>query len=51
MFRCLDIIDPLNVEDGPIIKLEHEIRSVIKRDGTKYKYCPFDTIPNGCTTL
>jgi catechol 2,3-dioxygenase-like lactoylglutathione lyase family enzyme len=51
MFRCLDIIDPLNVEDGPILKLEHEIRSVIKRDGTKYISCPFDTIPDGCITL
>lgn len=49
MFRCLDIIDPLNIDDGPILKLEHEIRSVIKRDGTKYKSCPFDTIPDGCS--
>jgi hypothetical protein len=39
----------LNIDDGPILKLEHEIRSVIKRDGTKYKSCPFDTIPDGCS--
>jgi hypothetical protein len=25
MFRCIDIVDPLNVEAGPILKLEDEI--------------------------
>jgi hypothetical protein len=50
MFRCLDIVDPENVEDGPILKLEHEVRSVIKRDGSKYKSCPFDNIPEGCVS-
>ena len=51
MFRCIDIVDPNNVPAGPILKLEHEIRSVIKRDGSKYKSCPFEKIPNGCVTL
>mmetsp|Transcript_44217 Transcript_44217/g.106550 ORF Transcript_44217/g.106550 Transcript_44217/m.106550 type:complete len:370 (-) Transcript_44217:1926-3035(-) len=51
MFRCLDIVDPDQVQNGPIIKLEHEVRSVVKRDGSKYKSCPFDEIPAGCTTL
>lgn len=49
MFRCLDIVDPENLEDGPIVKLEHEIRSVVKRNGSMYKSCPFDEIPSGCT--
>jgi hypothetical protein len=50
MFRCIDIVDPQNVEAGPILKLEHEIRSVIKPDGTKYKSCPFEDIPESCIT-
>ena len=50
MFRCLDIVDPENVADGPILKLEHEVRSVVKRDGSKYKSCPFATIPEGCVS-
>lgn len=52
MFRCLDIVDPLGGDggsaSGPILRLEHEIRSVVKRDGTKYKSCPFDEIPDEC---
>ena len=48
MFRCLDIVDPEDVSAGPILKLEHEIRSVVKRDGSKYKSCPFENIPEGC---
>ena len=48
MFRCLDIIDPQNPDEGPILKLEHEIRSCIKQDGSKYKSCPFDEIPKEC---
>jgi len=48
MFRLLDIVDPENVEAGPILKLEHEVRSVVKRDGSKYKSCPFDEIPECC---
>lgn len=51
MFRCLDIVDPEKVEDGPILRLEHEVRSVLKRDGSKYKSCPFEQIPEGCVTL
>jgi hypothetical protein len=48
MFRCLDIIDPLDVESGPIIRLEHEVRSVVKADGSLYKSCPFVVVPKGC---
>lgn len=48
MFRCLNIVDPQNVEAGPILALEHEIRSVVKHDGSKYKSCPFDEIPESC---
>ena len=48
MFRCLNIVDPLHLEDGPILQLEHEIRSVVTPDGTKYKSCPFDEIPQEC---
>lgn len=51
MFRCLDIIDPEKPEEGAILQLEHEIRSVIKRDGSKYKSCPFHEIPPGCKTI
>ena len=46
IFRCIDIVDPLNVDAGPILKLEHESRSVVKPNGTKYKSCPFDDIPD-----
>jgi hypothetical protein len=48
MFRCLDIVDPENVEAGAILRLEHEVRSVLKVDGGLYKSCPFDEIPPGC---
>jgi hypothetical protein len=48
MFRCLDIIDPDNIAAGPILQLEHEIRSVVKIDGSKYPSCPFDDIPSEC---
>jgi hypothetical protein len=51
MFRCLDIVDPEQPEAGVILKLEHEIRSVVKRDGSMYKSCPFHEIPDGCKTL
>ena len=51
MFRILSIVDPENAPAGPIIQLEHEVRSVIKRDGSKYKSCPFDAVPEGCVTL
>lgn len=48
MFRCLDIVDPENVQDGVILRLEHEVRSVLKGDGGKYKSCPFNDVPDGC---
>lgn len=40
MFRILDVVDPENVAAGPIIRLEHEVRSATQADGTKYKSCP-----------
>ena len=45
MFRCLNIIDPENKDGGVILQLEHEVRSVVKRDGSLYKSCPFDQVP------
>ena len=51
MVRCLDIVDPDHPEDGPIVKLEHEIRSVVKRDGGLYKSCPFDEVPKQCAVV
>jgi len=48
MFRCLDIVDPEDVEAGAILRLEHEVRSVLKGDGGLYKSCPFDIAPDGC---
>jgi len=50
MFRIIDIVDPENVEEGSILKIEHEVRSVIKKDGSKYKSCPFDKVPDQCLT-
>ena len=44
MFRVLDVVDPENVQRGPILRLEHEVRSVTKRDGTKYKSAPFSDV-------
>lgn len=48
MFRCLDIIDPENVSDGAILRLEHEVRAVLTKTGDKYKSCPFIAVPEGC---
>ncbi|GAX15723.1 hypothetical protein FisN_3Hh197 [Fistulifera solaris] len=48
MFRILDIVDPYQPEAGPILSLEHEVRSVVKRNGDKYGSCPFDEIPDAC---
>ena len=48
MFRCLDIVDPDNVDGGVILRLEHEVRSVLKEDGSLYKSCPFLVAPDGC---
>jgi|AntRauTorckE5430_2_1112549.scaffolds.fasta_scaffold13837_2 4-hydroxyphenylpyruvate dioxygenase-like putative hemolysin len=48
MFRCLDIVDPDNVNEGVILRLEHEVRSVLKFDGSLYNSCPFVKVPDGC---
>ena len=40
MFRVLDVVDPDAPENGPIVQVEHEIRSCVKPDGSKYKSCP-----------
>ena len=45
MFRCLDIVDPEDVTAGPILRLEHEVRSVVTAEGKLYKSCPFFDIP------
>lgn len=44
MFRILDVVDPDNVEAGPILRLEHEVRSATKRDGSRYKSCPLEIV-------
>jgi len=44
MFRIIDIVDPES-PNTVILKLEHEVRSVVKKDGTVYKSCPFNGIP------
>jgi len=48
MFRCIDIVDPEAPHEGPIVQIEHEIRSVLKEDGSMYRSCPFDEIPEQC---
>lgn len=40
MFRLLDIIDPEDKSKRPLFRLEHEVRSIVNRDGSKYKSCP-----------
>mmetsp|Transcript_28068 Transcript_28068/g.86841 ORF Transcript_28068/g.86841 Transcript_28068/m.86841 type:complete len:371 (+) Transcript_28068:151-1263(+) len=40
MFRVVDVVDPDAPEVGPIVQVEHEIRSTKKVDGSKYKSCP-----------
>ena len=40
MFRVIDIVDPQNNDGAPIVRLEHEVRSFINKDKTKYKSCP-----------
>jgi hypothetical protein len=45
MFRILDVVDPDHPENGPILRLEHEVRACITADGTKYKSCPFFEVP------
>ena len=44
MFRIRDLIDPLEPEAGPIIQLEHEIRSSRNKDGSPYKSCPLKNL-------
>jgi len=45
MFRVLNVVDPMSPDSGPILKLEHEVRSCTNADGSKYKSCPFDKVP------
>jgi len=48
MFRVLDIVDPMHPTSEPILRLEHEVRSVLGKDGKSlYKSCPFFEIPSG----
>lgn len=42
MFRTLDVVDPDDIDAGPIVRIEHEVRSATKADGNKYKSCPLD---------
>ena len=35
MFRVVDVVDPDAPEAGPIVQVEHEIRSTKKVDGSK----------------
>ena len=42
MFRTLDVVDPQDVDAGPIFRIEHEVRSATKADGSKYKSCPLE---------
>lgn len=42
MFRILDVVDPDDPGAGAILQLEHEVRSAVKLDGSKYKSCPLD---------
>jgi len=55
MFRILDVVDPDAPDDGPILRLEHEVRACITGDGhgyKKYKSCPFRgarNLPDACS--
>jgi hypothetical protein len=46
MFRILDVVDPDAPADGPILRLEHEVRACVTRGGSKYKSCPFHEVPD-----
>lgn len=48
MFRIIDIVDPHQPEAGTILRVEHEVRSVVKQKGSKYGSCPFNEIPEVC---
>jgi len=50
MFRILDVVDPRHPENGPIVQVEHEVRSCVTADGTKYRSCPFDAVPDACSS-
>ena len=41
---CVMVVDPMDVSAGPILRLEHEVRSATKADGSKYKSCPLDEV-------
>ena len=41
---CAQVVDPDDVAAGPILQLEHEVRSAVKADGTKYKSCPLTVL-------
>ena len=45
MFRIIDIVDPLDDKREVIVRLEHEVRAVVTREGKKYKSCPLFEIP------
>ena len=40
MFRVSTSSTPTRRRTVPIIQIEHEIRSCVKTDGSKYKSCP-----------
>eukprot|EP00569_Conticribra_weissflogii_P012887 CAMPEP_0171380364 /NCGR_PEP_ID=MMETSP0879-20121228/29007_1 /TAXON_ID=67004 /ORGANISM="Thalassiosira weissflogii, Strain CCMP1336" /LENGTH=428 /DNA_ID=CAMNT_0011891419 /DNA_START=10 /DNA_END=1296 /DNA_ORIENTATION=+ len=40
MFRIIDVVDPLDETKEVILRLEHEVRAVVTRDGKKYKSYP-----------
>ena len=46
MFRTLDIVDPMHPENGAIIKLEHEVRSMTRANGEKYASFPLEIVPH-----
>ena len=48
MFRTFDVQDPASPDAArPLLRLEHEVRSVLDKDGKLYKSCPFDAVPPG----
>ena len=48
-FRVLDVCDPDDLDAGPILRLEHELRSATTADGKRYKSCPLDETPEMAT--
>ncbi|KAL7465102.1 hypothetical protein ACHAXS_005427 [Conticribra weissflogii] len=45
MFRIIDVVDPLDESKEVILRLEHEVRAIVTKDGKKYKSCPLFEIP------